>query len=292
MGGIEQNERQWGAYAWSAEGDEWSIRWGGPDYQWFGSLLPRLREFLPAGTILEIAPGFGRWTHYLVHLCDRLIGVELTARCVEACRERFGDQPHATFHKNDGMSLDMVPDGEVDFAFSFDSLVHCESDVVESYVHQLARKLRPDGVAFIHHSNLAAYVDPETGRLPFPKGGWRAESVSADLFERLCREAGLLCIGQELLKWRKRDPWLGDCISMLARPDTRFARENRIQENPDFWAEATALARVADLYGSQGFPQLEGSAAGMDALSLLRRSRLKAGPRRAARVASAQPPPE
>ena len=44
---------------------------------------------------------------------------------------------------------------------------------------------------------------------------------------------------------------------MLTRPDTRFARENRIQENPDFWAEATALARVADLYGSPGFPELE-----------------------------------
>jgi SAM-dependent methyltransferase len=292
MPDVSSNERWWSDAKWNQQGDGWSRRFGGPDYQWWGMLYPRVREFVPAATILEIAPGHGRWTRYLVHLCDRLIGVDVTARCVEACRERFSDQPHASFHKNDGMSLDMVPDGEVDFAFSFDSLVHCESDVVESYVQQLARKLRPDGAAFIHHSNLAAYVDPETGKLPFPKGGWRAESVGADLFERLCREAGLLCIGQELIKWRKRDPWLGDCISMLTRPDTRFARENRIQENPDFWAEATALARVADLYGSPGFPELEGSAAGMDAHSLLRRSRLKAGPRRAARGPSAQPPPE
>jgi SAM-dependent methyltransferase len=272
MPDVSSNERWWSDAKWNQQGDGWSRRFGGPDYQWWGMLYPRVREFVPAATILEIAPGHGRWTRYLVHLCDRLIGVDVTARCVEACRERFSDQPHASFHKNDGMSLDMVPDGEVDFAFSFDSLVHCESDVVESYVQQLARKLRPDGAAFIHHSNLAAYVDPETGKLPFPKGGWRAESVSADLFERLCREAGLLCIGQELLQWREEDRWFMDCFSILTRPDARFARENRVQENTGYWAHANTMARVADLYGAAGFPALEGSAAGDDdALSLVRR---------------------
>ena len=271
MPDVRENERWWNEAPWRAHGDGWSRRWGGPDYHWWGMLYPRVREFVPAGTILEIAPGHGRWTRYLVHLCDRLIGVDLTARCVEACRERFADEPHASFHKNDGLSLDVVPDGEVDFAFSFDSLVHCESEVVESYVHQLARKLRPDGVAFLHHSNLGAYVDPETGKLPFRNLGLRGESVSAESFERLCRETGLICIGQELLQWREEDSWYMDCFSMLTRPDTRFARENRVLENPGYWAQAVAMARIADLYGPQGFPELEGSATDKDALLLLPR---------------------
>jgi SAM-dependent methyltransferase len=224
-------------------------------------LYLRVREFLPAATILEIGPGHGRWTRYLVHLCDRLIGVDLAARCVEACRERFADQPHASFHKNDGMSLGVVPDGEVDFALSFDSLVHCESDVVESYVRELSRKLSADGVAFIHHSNLAAYLDPETGELPFRKGGWRGESVSAESFERLCREAGLLCIGQEILRWREKEHWFRDCFSMLTRPESRFARENEVVENPDYPTQAAAMKKVAERYGAAGFPGLDADAA-------------------------------
>ena len=272
MPDVSSNERWWSEAKWNQQGDGWSRRFGGPDYQWWGMLYPRVREFVPAARILEIGPGHGRWTRYLVHLCDRLIGVDVTERCVEACRERFADQPHASFHKNDGMSLEMVPDGEVDFAFSFDSLVHCESDVVESYVHQLSTKLSPEGAAFMHHSNLAAYVDPETGKLPFPHPGGRGLTVSAESFERLCGEAGLLCIGQELLQWREADRWFMDCFSMLTRPDARFARENRVQENHGYWAHANTMARVADLYGAPGFPRLEGSAAGDDdALSLLRR---------------------
>jgi hypothetical protein len=50
----------------------------------------------------------------------------------------------------------MIENGSIDFAFSFDSLVHAESDVMSSYAHELARVLKPGGVAFLHHSNLDA----------------------------------------------------------------------------------------------------------------------------------------
>ena len=102
MANANSNEKVWSEYDWSRGGDEWSRGWGGPEFQWSGMLYPRLREFLPAGTILEIAPGYGRWTHYLLPQSDRLIGVDIAPNCVEACRERFADQPQATYHKNDG----------------------------------------------------------------------------------------------------------------------------------------------------------------------------------------------
>lgn len=59
---------------------------------------------------------------------------------------------------NDGRSLDAVVDGSVDFVFSFDSLVHLEVEVIESYLKQLASKLTPNGVGFIHHSNMGEYA--------------------------------------------------------------------------------------------------------------------------------------
>ena len=63
---IERNKELWdGLYHWSEMGDEWSKQWGCPYMQWYGMLLPRIHSFLPAKTILEIAPGYGRWTQFL-----------------------------------------------------------------------------------------------------------------------------------------------------------------------------------------------------------------------------------
>ena len=253
MPGIEQNAHLFSRYDWTHRGKEWSRPWGGVTRQWSEMLLPRLGEFLPAGTILEIAPGYGRWTHFLLEQCDRLIGVDLAENCVEACRTRFASVEHASFHQNDGRSLEMVPDGEIDFAVSIDALVHCESDVIESYVHELAAKLAPEGVGFIHHSNLAPYRDPETGKLPFANGGWRGVSMSAALFERFCADAGLLCVGQETLSWCVYKV-LNDCFSVVTRPGSSFARDPRVMENPEFTAQQGSVAPVADLYAPEGFP--------------------------------------
>ena len=48
-------------YDWKEAGEEWSQPWGSSAAQWAGTIFPRIRECLPADTILEIAPGFGRW---------------------------------------------------------------------------------------------------------------------------------------------------------------------------------------------------------------------------------------
>ena len=159
MPSLEWNKQAWDSeYDWKKlGGSNWSAAYGNTESQWFGSLYPRIHNFVPAMTILEIAPGAGRWTQFLVHQCERLIAVDYSQDCVNICNERFKAIEHATFHVNDGKSLEMVPDGSIDLVFSFDSLVHVEADVMESYIHELARKLKPNGVGFIHHSNLKSY---------------------------------------------------------------------------------------------------------------------------------------
>src|SRR6266404_5578223 len=123
MPSIEQNLAEWEtAYSWSQEGEEWSATWGGSESQWYGAIYPRIHAFVPTGTILEIAPGFGRWTQYLKDSCQRLVVVDLSQRCIEACKNRFSSCSHISYHVNDGTSLSMVDNGSIDFAFSFDSL--------------------------------------------------------------------------------------------------------------------------------------------------------------------------
>ena len=243
---IEENLAGWTAYDWSQGGDEWSQTWNGNEHLWWGTIYPRIMGFLPTGTILEIAPGFGRITRFLKGTCNRLIGVDLTSRCVEACRERFRDEPGVEFHVNDGLSLDMIPDASIDFAFSFDSLVHAEAEVLRSYVHELGRKLSPAGIGFIHHSNLGAFLDPETGDLPYPPPHSRAASMSALLFRQYCDESGVQCLRQEIVNWG--GDILHDCFSLFTRVGSPYATPCSVWENPGFMAEALALGSVARHY--------------------------------------------
>jgi SAM-dependent methyltransferase len=247
LGTVDENRRYWSQYEWPKGGDEWSEVWGGTRNLWFGSLLPRIADYVPTGTVLEIGPGFGRFTHYLKDLCQRLILVDVTERCITACRQRFADADHISYHVNDGRSLDMVPNRAVDFAFSFDSLVHVEADAMEAYVRQIARKLTDHGLAFLHHSNLAAFADPATGALPFENRHWRAESVSGEWLAKVAADCGLVCTVQEIVNWGTEN--LTDCFSVLTPVGSPHARALRRRENPEFMAEALRLADLGDLYG-------------------------------------------
>jgi hypothetical protein len=265
---LDWNKETWDhSYNWEHQGDEWSRDWGGPSMQWFGTLLPRIHRFVPTGTILEIAPGYGRWTQFLKDLCQTLVGVDLSESCVDACRRRFARASHAVFHVNDGRSLDVVRDGSVDFAFSFDSLVHADDDVIEGYVAQLARKLSSDGVAFIHHSNLGVYPSlrrldalPPIYRRPLvklkliePTLHHRSPTMTAEKMERFAEQHGLRCISQELVPWGTRPRVLLDCMSTLVPRSSPRCRENRVFRNHSFGKEAAYLSRLSRLYtGSEG----------------------------------------
>jgi SAM-dependent methyltransferase len=217
---------------------------------------------------LEIAPGFGRWTQFLIQQCDHYVGVDIAERCVRACRERFADSGHAEFATNDGSSLPMVTSGSIDFAFSFDSLVHVERDVIGAYLLELKEKLSPTGVAFIHHSNLGSlqrdlWLTRRSAALTrlVPRSeavlrrmqmiDWthsRAPTLSAAAFADLCAEAGLRCIGQEIVNWGGRR--LLDCFSLATRPGSPFERANVRVHNAHFMDEARSAEAAERAFGS------------------------------------------
>lgn len=266
---IERNISVWADYDWKQQGEEWSAAWGSSALQWRWSLLPRIEAFVPAGTILEIAPGFGRWTQYLKDKCDHLIAVDLSENCIQSCKQKFSEHSHVAFHVNDGKSLAVVPDGSVDFVFSFDSLVHAEADVLETYMAQLAKKLKPDGAGFIHHSNLGVYrryysvqrrlgLPTRAKRMLFKYGildndGLRAISMTAELFERYARQAGLQCISQEIVNWNGRR--LIDCLSIFTPMGSKWTRPYKALKNPDFMGEARYVRKLSELYMSSDVPK-------------------------------------
>ena len=273
MPSLSWNRDTWeAASVWVAGGDDWSWAWGGPEAQWFGCINPRIARFLPARHILEIAPGFGRWTQFLMPHCEALMGVDLSQRCVAACRERFATESRATFIANDGRSLPMVPDGWADLVFSFDSLVHVEADVMTGYLRELATKLSEHGVAVLHHSNALRYA----GTLPYRRrlfkkvdklppvrrefvsrtvgrtglldwGHRRATTVSAERVVELCDSVGLTCVAQELVNWGSAR-LLIDCVSVITRSGSNWDHPYRRVENRRFMDEAASTRLAAAVY--------------------------------------------
>lgn len=264
---VEENQRAWGAnYEWFNQGEEWSSDWGGSEAQWYGAIYPRIHSFLPTGTALEIAPGYGRWTNYLREYCQQLVGVDLAETCIQVCRQRFAVDTHLSFHVNDGNSLAMIPDGSIDFIFSFDSLVHAERDVIEGYLNESARILKPYGVGFIHHSNIGQYQQdfsliegiPGESRKSVIKRKflgpthWRAASMTATLFADYCDQANLQCVSQELVNWGATR-LLIDCFSLFTPKNSAWARPNIVIENPGFMREARMIKRLSRVYTVKSF---------------------------------------
>ena len=252
MVSLEENKELWNnKYDWKFSGEEWSTLWGGSDMQWYGTILPRIQQFVPSPTVLEIAPGFGRWTKYLIGLAERLIVIDLAEKCIDHCKEIFTNEKHIKYYVNDGKSLDMLEDNTLDFVFSYDSLVHAEMVVMHIYFEQLSKKLSDNGVAFIHHSNIGEYKKLTGDIVKMGKDHGRAFSVTADSVRASVESAGLACISQETLNWGSE--LMTDCITVFTSVGSVYERPCRTIANNRFMLEAQQFNEIASIYGAGSF---------------------------------------
>jgi ubiquinone/menaquinone biosynthesis C-methylase UbiE len=181
----QRNYERWQAWDWSLRGEEWT-----ESPAWKASLVEDVMKpaMAGAGVILEIGPGAGRWTEELRRLAPRLVVVDLSDRCIELCRERFGDAHNIEYHVNDGRSLTFLADGSVDRLWSFDVFVHIAGDDIASYLREIGRVLAPGGRGVIHHADRVAIDDVAAA-------GWRSRVSAAD-FARHVEAAGMAVTGQ------------------------------------------------------------------------------------------------
>jgi SAM-dependent methyltransferase len=207
-------------YQWPEGGHEWSKPWGSAADQWVTTIYRRIFRLLPTRTILEIAPGFGRWTPYLLAASTRYWGIDIAERCIVHCRRSFGPlASRPRFLLGDGLHLRGIADGSISLAYSFDSLVHVDFACLSSYATELYRVLEPGGHAFLHHSNLGEYV--ANGVLTVPNRFRRDPTVSAENAMAAFRHAGFVSLVHEKTQWlghdAANDPFC-DCISLILKP--------------------------------------------------------------------------
>jgi ubiquinone/menaquinone biosynthesis C-methylase UbiE len=239
---IEGNLETWDKeHHWSRDGDEWDgqAQFSGVTYEdWKNALVETfiLPNVNPDSSVLEIAPGHGRWSEIIAGRCQALTLVDLSPSCIEFCRNRLSDYHHVQYHVTDGKSLSEVPDSSIDFLWSFDSFVHMSPEVIQAYLREAHRVLRPGGKAILHHAGrkngmlwLGFLKDwGEIGRniykvLSMGKvgddDGWRSD-VSGPLVRQLAENSGLQ-VEDQVQKWGEGEKFgvhrYGDWMTTLRK---------------------------------------------------------------------------
>jgi ubiquinone/menaquinone biosynthesis C-methylase UbiE len=180
------------------------------EFYWNELVFPLIAD-CDFSVVLDLAAGHGRNTEKLRHLAGKVYVVDVNEENVEVCRRRFEGDERLVFLTCDGTSLAGVPDGEVTLVYSFDSMVHFDSDVVRAYLREFRRVLRPGGRGMCHHSNFATNPSsPDFRTNPH----WR-NFMSRELFEHYCYKEGLNVLEAKLVDWGL--PAL-DCITLFERP--------------------------------------------------------------------------
>jgi ubiquinone/menaquinone biosynthesis C-methylase UbiE len=135
---------------------------------------------------MDQAAGHGRNTALLLQHAGHLTAVDINETNIAFLKQRFGDCPNIRFIKNNGFDLREVSGASVSFLYSFDAMVHFDSDVVRNYIKEFRRVMKPGAQGFCHYSNnyhipTGSYRD---------HGGWR-NFMSRQLFEHWLTKEGL-----------------------------------------------------------------------------------------------------
>ncbi len=134
--------------------DLYGLEWGDPD-----RLEPlqfiRDRYVLPYVNskhhALEIGPGGGRWTRYLLGF-GKLYVVDYHDELLKELRKNF-NKPNMVFVKNNGSDFPGIEEGSIDYLFSFGTFVHLDIHLIESYLKNIRPLVKPGVNIVIHYAD-------------------------------------------------------------------------------------------------------------------------------------------
>jgi SAM-dependent methyltransferase len=161
---------------------------------------------------VDLAAGHGRNTARLLQQrnCKKVYCVDINQQNVDYCLARFANDRRVVCMKNDGVTLADVPSQSITMFYCFDAMVHFDSDIVRSYLGEIARLLEPTrGRAFLHHSNFSGNPGGDVHANPH----WR-NFMTAALMKHYAAKEGLAVERQELLDWNCDNTNI-DCFTLL-----------------------------------------------------------------------------
>jgi ubiquinone/menaquinone biosynthesis C-methylase UbiE len=137
-----------------AIGNVYGLEWGDPEtnpplaYVRDHFLLPYVTQ---ETTALEIGPGGGRWTRYMLGV-KRLYAVDFHQELLNELKSNFSPK-NLTFVKNNGNDFPGMPNESIDFIFSFGTFVHLDVEIIDQYLRNMKTLLKPSSNVVIQYSD-------------------------------------------------------------------------------------------------------------------------------------------
>lgn len=100
---------------------------------------------------VEIGPGGGRWTQYLLGF-RKLYVVDYHAELLEELKKNF-NKPNMEFIKNNGTDFPGVKERSIDYLYSFGTFVHLDTQLIEAYLTNMKPILKPGANVVIQYSD-------------------------------------------------------------------------------------------------------------------------------------------
>ena len=178
---------------------------------WDAGTLPRtFFDRLDLGDVIELACGYGRHAERAAPLARTLVLIDVIAENLDVCRARLAQHSHLTCVLGDGQGFTGTADASVDAIYCYDAMVHFDPDIIDSYLRDTARVLRPGGKALFHHSNYAAGKGRSWGQNPHARN-----YMTQELFAQMARAQGLAVSTQQVMDWGGVKDL--DCLTLLER---------------------------------------------------------------------------
>ena len=142
----------------------YGLEWGDPEVvEPLGFI--RNRYVLPyvkaQDDAVEIGPGGGRWTRYLLGF-RKLYLVDYHRELLQEAQKNFR-RPNLRFVQNNGCDFPEIPHASVAFVFSFACFVHLDRGLIQQYLANMHSILKPGGNVVIHYSDktkIMAQMNP------------------------------------------------------------------------------------------------------------------------------------
>ena len=151
LNSLTQNKEVWENYDWNQFGEEWN-----PSEKWKEEFIEKIiyKNIKSNSIILEVGPGAGRWTDYLIKLSNKLILVEVSNKCLDICKKKYKDYDNVEYFLLEEINLRFISDCSVDYIFSFDVFVHIDKREIVKYFSEFKRVLTEEGLLIFHYSKV------------------------------------------------------------------------------------------------------------------------------------------
>ncbi|MEI7658706.1 MAG: class I SAM-dependent methyltransferase [Phycisphaerae bacterium] len=125
------------------------------------ALLSRWAPRLGEWSMLDLGVGGGRTTLHFAPLAQRYVGTDYAQGMVQACRERFRDQPRWQFEHCDARDMKRFDEASFDLVlFSFNGLDYIPHEDRLKALREIRRLLKPRGIFAFSAHNLNAVGYP------------------------------------------------------------------------------------------------------------------------------------